>query len=389
MDQPARETHKLHQIEGLRGYLALCVLLSHVVATTGYDRPAGAFMYLIRMSGPLAVQCFMIISGFVIFLLIDTRKEPYRQYITRRFFRIFPVYILLFLLAIFTFAAWEKVYLKSSELGWFTPQETHSFANNTAVLWSNLWLHIPLHLTMLHGIMPSAVLPDSSTAFLGPAWSLSLEWQFYLLAPVWYCLATSKALWKQALMYIVILFSILGSKRFLPAIDQGAALPFFVEYFYCGAVFYFLYKKLAVQKNLGPVLFPAVFILCTMLFKASGKALELLPIIVWALLFALIIEPPQSIWSRYVSPIFSNQFSVWIGKISFSIYLSHPLVIIASKWLLLSAWPDLSQINHLLALGVMTTIGTLLFSALLYYFIEAPFIKFGASISNRLAIQKP
>ena len=37
---------------------------------------------------------------------------------------------------------------------------------------------------MLHGIVPETILPRSSIALLGPAWSISLEWQFYLVAPL-------------------------------------------------------------------------------------------------------------------------------------------------------------------------------------------------------------
>ena len=36
---------------------------------------------------------------------------------------------------------------------------------------------------MLHGAISSNLLPDSPLRFNLPAWSISLEWQFYLIAP--------------------------------------------------------------------------------------------------------------------------------------------------------------------------------------------------------------
>jgi len=39
------------------------------------------------------------------------------------------------------------------------------------------------HLTMLHGAVPDQILPGSSITYLPPAWSISVEWQFYLVAP--------------------------------------------------------------------------------------------------------------------------------------------------------------------------------------------------------------
>ena len=56
-----------------------------------------------------------------------------------------------------------------------------------ATIWSGGWpndwgMFIATHLTMTHGLFPDGVLPDVWVGFLGAAWSLSTEWQFYLLA---------------------------------------------------------------------------------------------------------------------------------------------------------------------------------------------------------------
>ena len=49
--------------------------------------------------------------------------------------------------------------------------------------WPTAWVvEIVAHLTMTHGLFPNGLLPDVWFSFLSAAWSLSTEWQFYVLA---------------------------------------------------------------------------------------------------------------------------------------------------------------------------------------------------------------
>ena len=124
----------------------------------------------------------------------------------------------------------------SNPHSFFAPADVAKSLHEYAGLWKNAAYHIPLHLTLLHGVVPEKLLPSSATAFLGPAWSLSLEWQFYLIAPLWFGLAVSNSGWKRFLMVAGCIGVILGSERFLPMVGQRAALPFRLEYFFVGLV---------------------------------------------------------------------------------------------------------------------------------------------------------
>jgi peptidoglycan/LPS O-acetylase OafA/YrhL len=42
--------------------------------------------------------------------------------------------------------------------------------------------HLLAHITLMHGLIPQGVLPWAYITLLGPAWSLSTEWQFYVAA---------------------------------------------------------------------------------------------------------------------------------------------------------------------------------------------------------------
>ena len=83
-------------------------------------------------------------------------------------------------------------------------------------IWSGGWpsgwaVEIATHLTMTHGLLPDAVVPGAWVSFLGSAWSLSTEWQFYVLALLvgarigpgkmvvaFLCLAVAGLLWQAA-----------------------------------------------------------------------------------------------------------------------------------------------------------------------------------------------
>jgi peptidoglycan/LPS O-acetylase OafA/YrhL len=147
-------------------------------------------------------------------------------------------------------------------------------------------------------------------------------------------------------------------------------------------VCYLLYRSLATLEIKGDTIFPIVFILCLAIWKWSGRDLGLITFLVWTSLFALMLEPVTSISSRYLAPLLTNRISLWLGKISFSIYLSHMLILDVVQWGLLKTFPGAAQMQHFLMLSLLTFPLTILASAALYYGIEAPFIKLGKRLAH-------
>jgi len=375
---------RLAPIEGLRAWLALWVLVCHAMGFSGYvddGRLAGVPKLL--SEGWLAVDVFIIVSGFVIFRLLDTREENFAQFIVRRFFRLYPVYLLLFLLAIPASLLWiwnirhAPAYQPAGDVEFFT--------RFIATEWQNWRLNIPAHLAMLHGLVPDAWFGQMPTSrmWLGPAWSISLEWQFYLVAPALFPLATSvKTSHRLFLCALCLVLLSLGHR-----VEWGIAfLPLHTEFFFVGAASFFLHKWMAESrlKMAGPGLYLTAVCGGWMLYLLSGKVREFIPLGLWLMFFALLLEPtgrPEAGWLR---PLFVHPLAQYLGKISYGLYLSHELILVVMQAALLKWLPQLGQPAHFWLLLGLTLPATILASALLHRLIEVPGMKWGRKFADRL-----
>lgn len=159
------------QFESLRGIAASWVFVSHAMAIA--ELTTWPFS-----DGGLPVDVFIMLSGFVITLLINRRPEPYGGYLFRRWMRLYPLFLIALGLGLLT-QSYAPLAFAPVLFGKVAPPSWYAVITGGAILPNLL-----LHLTMFHGIVPDTVLPNSATAFSGPLWSISLEWQFYLVAPV-------------------------------------------------------------------------------------------------------------------------------------------------------------------------------------------------------------
>ena len=169
-------------LEGVRAWLALAVLVEHVVGLTALPDHHPATRQLVH-AGDSAVSVFIVISGFVITHMILERHEPYPLYLARRLLRLYPVYAVCLVLGLVSTLLLNRI-MPLQPWGAAIPF-TQAMARARASLAGNgLPLHLALHLSLLHGLVPDNLLFRAQLALLTPAWSLSLEWQFYLLAPL-------------------------------------------------------------------------------------------------------------------------------------------------------------------------------------------------------------
>jgi peptidoglycan/LPS O-acetylase OafA/YrhL len=155
--------NKIEALEGLRGFCALAILLSHIgydstgARTGGESYFPGYIANFIGSFGNIAVLLFFVLSGFVIG---KTTKEPFsapaaRNYLARRMIRLYPIYFVA-IVAGFLIAGeplWNKSFLIHATFmeTWLGPT-----ISTNGVLWT---LHLEFLFYLLFLLIWSGIVP--------------------------------------------------------------------------------------------------------------------------------------------------------------------------------------------------------------------------------------
>ncbi len=313
----------------------------------------------------------MALSGFVIFYLLDRQPQPYRTFLTRRFFRLMPLYLVVLGVVALTVGA----QLHSLEsLPWQNRAVADSIKIHRETL-NNFWPHLTAHLFLLHGLIPGSWLADSNFAFLSQGWSVSLEWQFYLLAPLVFAMI-------QRGLYLSLagLVVALAALQFAGVAGVGF-LPNQFHYFALGIGSYYLFKANWVVPGKGVISDVVLLALCGVVF---GVLQTPWPVIIWLLVFHLISNQRRGIstpMSAVSLPILESAPLQWLGRISYSVYLVHIPVLYAVFHVLSHIAPDVRSWQFLALALPATLVITIGISSLTYRWIEQPGIRLGKQLS--------
>lgn len=147
----------LPALTSLRAFAALAVVVHHT-------RDAWPHFPVVRALGEvgwLGVPLFFVLSGFVLMYGFD-RRATWGDFIARRIFRIYPLHVATLLVSLWLFA------LLGAPIGGYegTPGGT------------------VLNFLLLHDLTIGA--PEIRQAWNGVSWSLSCEFAFYLVAPLFF-----------------------------------------------------------------------------------------------------------------------------------------------------------------------------------------------------------
>ena len=354
---------KIKYLDSLRGIAVLLVLLVH---TNQYGSPhIPIWLNNIVSQGAIGVQLFFILSALTLYISFNFRegkeKYPIFSFLIRRFFRIAPLYYLGII-----------YYLYQDGLGprfWLGDEKEISIYN------------ILSNFSFTHGLNPywiNSVVPGG--------WSIAVEMSFYLILPFLYKKIKN---FNEAFIFVLI--------------------SLFIRYI----ILFFLEKNNMISSDLLWkeylfLFFPnqlPIFALGIMLFfnikrednVLSGKTLILAGLFILIIHFSDIkndIFPFHFIYavgfyflilglSRKSVKFFVNNITVFIGKISFGMYIVHfGILFFLDSNNFLHFLPF--EITNFVLNYLIVTALSILISYFLHIYIEQPFQKIGNKLINQL-----
>jgi peptidoglycan/LPS O-acetylase OafA/YrhL len=356
---------RLDSLDGVRGLLALYVLLSHMAPFAVLP----AWVQDAASHGGAAVDVFFVLSGLVITQSLNHAGGHAGPFLVTRFARIFPVFLAVFAVAI-AIAPWSCGFENMPWIG------SNDVARTICVKsWPADWLpEIVAHLTMTHGLFPAAVWPGVWISFLGAAWSLSAEWQFYLLA----LLVAGRS---RRLCWILLGLAVAGvAWRLmvpLPWQFSRAFLPNKGHFFALGVASVPVVRREAGAWGRYMLVLIAGLVICA----TDGSLGKMLPPLVWTFCLAVQMRP-DVMGLHLASALLCNRKTRYLGTISYCLYLvNEPIHKVAGNVLSGFAGGDGRLFTLLwipLSIGV-----PLLAAAWLHTYLEAPVLRWGRDVARR------
>ncbi len=294
-------------LDGVRGLAILLVLIFHLLfmpIPTGnmsaFWLNAGRFL----MHG---VTLFFVLSGFLIGSILlhnKNSKNYFKTFYIKRIGRIIPIYYLLilgyYIFKYILFPDYGGHELNSGIPDWTYPFFAQSF-------------FIPQH--------------GLGSGVMNVTWSLCVEEQFYLFAPMFIFLFDSN---KLIILCISGILLSLFSRMLLPGLDDLGILALITsraDSLFMGILLAIVYRsKELLQKfktNQSSVMFFLAILTAGLLLQFLGFAMGVFKLTWIALFFAIFLLIPLANDNSLISRFFKNNFLKVFGKYSYGIYLLH------------------------------------------------------------------
>ncbi len=357
------ETKKYDYIDAIRGFAILGVVLVH---SSQWVIPTSSLLSKIASEGARGVQLFYIASALTLFLSMGSRKgreeKPILSFFIRRFFRIAPA----FYLAIIIYTLYSGLSAR-----YWAPNGLE-------------WWYLPLTALFLHGWHPETI-----QSVVPGGWSIAVEMTFYLFVPFLFSIL------KSIHSTLIALFLSLTLAKVLSIAVTYFWLPYYPEhqqYLVSSYSFLWFFSQLPV------------FILGILLFhiikrypKGDSAIALLLLLLSFSLLVAFLTSSfiPRyflygiafllfSLSLHYSAPrVLVNPVTVLIGRLSFSIYLVHFMVLNIVENVFVDGFILAGNSGFVLAF-LLVLILSVCISYITYKVVEIPGINLGKRLIRKL-----
>jgi peptidoglycan/LPS O-acetylase OafA/YrhL len=382
-------------LDGIRGLGCLGVAVAHVA---GHYSPGLTGALKLNLIG-MVLLLFFVLSGFLLFLPYlrgmvrdqDALRFPdTRQYAMHRVLRVFPAYIVIFLIVNFVF---QVSYVTNPSLHPMGGEAGTGMITDPGALLANL--------TLLQ-----TYIPEYFQTGINPSWSLTLEIAFYITLPLLGMLLfalrrrTTISPLKLALVApAILLFIGYVGKLFVPAVaaDENVTDPLMMDWgpnlvavfqrsfltnadsFAYGLLVVILFVAMeqgAINERLSRKIrtiavvafLPALLGSLLLLMMHSVYALSSVAFVAGIFLVIVVAPLARGEHSKLATFLDAKPLE-FIGKISLSIYLWHyPVLLLLGRWGLM-AGDSLTGFLRNAALVVAVSMGLAVVS---YYLIEQP-----------------
>lgn len=364
---------RFQALDSFRGLLALAVVMYHAHAVNTFTE-----LRFFR-NADYFVDFFFVLSGFVVCFSYGLRLNTWQQvrdFAVTRTLRLYPLHLVM--LAVALAIECTKVVGEAHGMSF----GSHSFKGLRAV--DEILPNLFLLQSWWSGFEP--------LSFNYPAWSISIEYYTYMLFALmlWWLPRQARAAFAVIAVTAMVLLSV-DSVLLTTQALQGLSC------FFAGVITYQVYNVLGerrLSRRLGVVLEVTVLSVIVLLlgyFNTPPKALMALLFCVAVLVFAF--------EAGSVSTLLGKRPFRRLGKLSYSIYLTHATLLVLS-YIVLKALGNMAGItlqadlpetdsgvmkryiatgslllNNALLLGQL--LGVLMVSALTYRYIELPAIAAG------------
>jgi peptidoglycan/LPS O-acetylase OafA/YrhL len=362
------KTDRLVFLDALRGLAALSVVLFHVMAMPTPALTPSPFLVPVLEAGATGVALFFVISAFSLCYTMPRHAatgQSLRSFYLHRFFRIAPLFY---------------VWLAFS-----------AYRDGRGAHPGHPWVEIATNLTFTFNLVPGW-----EAGIVWASWAIGVEMLFYAVFPLLF-------LWIRNLTSAVVfaLCTVLASALAASGLLGEAAMAATRDYgllrhlpvFAIGLCTFLAYTELkksptATATRRGKLLIGTGSISLVACIAASANGI-IGPVAFWicsGVVYALLLVG----MSQVPPTMIVNRFTAYLGKISYSIYLGHPVVIALMG-------PVFGFIRHrshdqtlsYLLCALLTLLVTLPLAALTYRFIEAPAIGWGKRLGPKVHRSHP